>query len=59
MTMIAYAFLLSRRLNKREGEKESRARRHSQACQPSGRQSSQPSQGRHQAAARTAAAALR
>jgi len=45
MTMIAYAFLQSRRLKAAGRKKESQARRRNRACQPSGRQSSTCSHG--------------
>ena len=48
MTMIAYAFLQSRRLKSSGTEKkESRDRRHNQACRPSGKRSSTSSHDRH------------
>ena len=53
MTMIAYAFLQSRRLKAAGRKKESGARRHSRACQPSGKPSSTSSHGLHPGDART------
>ena len=46
MTMIAYAFLQSRRL-KAAGRKRSQDRRHNQACRPSGKRSSTSSHDLH------------
>lgn len=40
MTMIAYAFLQSRRLKAAGRKKEARDRHHNQACRPSGKRSS-------------------
>jgi SRSO17 transposase len=48
MTMIAYAFLQSRRLKAAGREKESGARRHNRVCQPSGKPSSTSLHGLHQ-----------
>ena len=47
MTMIAYAFLQSRRLKAAGRKKESGDRRHNQACRQSGKQSSTSSHGLH------------
>jgi SRSO17 transposase len=51
MTMIAYAFLQSRRLEQARGKKESQARRRSQLCPPCDRQSLTALRSRHRCAA--------
>ena len=53
MTMIAYAFLQSRRLKAAGRKKESGDHRHNRACRPSGKPSSTSSPGLHPGDART------
>ena len=54
MTMIAYAFLQSRRLKAAGRKKKSGDRRHNRACRPSGKPSSTSSHGLHPGDAPTA-----